>query len=810
MHELRQTFRSLWRDKAFTAMSVVMLALGIGATTAIFSAVNTVVLLSAYPEPDRLFAVEELVPDLADRVGPNSFPVNGGHFEAWRGACDACESLGIARDGVGANLTGDGPPERVRMLLVSHDLLPTLGVSPQFGRGFTPSDDRPGAQRVLLLSEPFWRRRFNADPAVVGQDIRLNGEPRTVIGVLPADFKGLAGDYLSEWSMFTGEFEAVSPLRLDLGGIRGAGNFNYGAVVRLKPGATPEQAADQMNAAIAPFVEQFDREMSVQLRPLDEALVGGAARGLWLLLATVGALLAIVCVNVAALMVVRAERRRREAAVRRALGASAARLAGQAVQEGIALAMIGGAAGLLIANWAIEAITLLAPGDTPRLAQVRLDWTSVRFALGSTVVSGMLAALLPALRFARVPIEGTLRESQASSTSSVARSRSRDLLIAGEVALSAVLLIAAALVGTGLYRLLSVDRGFATENVISFDLTLHPQAYPFRGDSRQRFHDQLLARLEALPGVQEAGFTTKIPLEGSTWLDTITPAEATLPDEERLAAEFRFVSPGYWRAMGVRLIGGRFITPEDRERKVAVISQTAVRKLWPGESAVGKRFKGGPGDDTPWQIVGVVDDVRTIGLDAEPPPIAYLPYSLVQLDAVSYAVRTATDPAALTESIHEAVWAVDEAMPITNLRTMSQVVAKSVARQRFQTMLAAWFAGVALLLASLGIYGVVAYLVARRTNEIGLRMALGAEASGMLRMILIQGLRPAAAGLALGLAGAALLGRFVESLLFGVDSRDPAVFAGVAALLLGSALLACYGPARRAARIDPATALRNQ
>ena len=808
MHEFRQTLRSLWRDKAFTLVAVAMLALGIAATTAIFSVVNTVVLQSSYPEPGRLFAIDEVVPKLAAQFPADAFPVNGHHFEVWREACAVCESFGLMVGvGTGGNLTGEGPPERVSILGVSHDLLPTLGVAPALGRAILPSDDEPGAARVLLLTDAFWRRRFNADPAVVGQDILLNGEPREVIGVLPPTFETVGGEYLEEFQAFQKTFDTLAPARLRYSAIRPYGNFNFGAVVRLKPGATPEQAMDQMNAALRPFVEQFDAEMFARLRPLDEAVLGDTAKALWMLLAAVGGVLLIVCVNLGNLMLVRSERRVRESAVRRALGATTARLLRQSLREGLVLALLGGAAGLLGAYWAVEALIAAAPLDTPRLHAVSIDRYALLFTALTTVAAGLLTSVVPAFRFSRGALAGGLRESQSSSTGSTQRVRTRGLLVAAEVALSAALLVVAGLVGAGFFRLMAVDRGFVTENVLSFDLVLPRQAYPFPEGGR-RFNQALLPKLEALPGVREVGLTTKIPLEGSTWVDGVVREDSTRQAEDRVNTEYRMVSSDYWRAMGVPLIAGRLLTPEDRERKVAVISEGVARKVWPGESAIGKRFLGGPGDKEPWEVVGIVADVRTTGLDKTSMPIAYFPYWLVPLDAVTYAVRTSSDPAALTSAIREAVWAVDPAIPVVNVRTMSEVVRKSVASERFQSQLAAFFAGAALLLAALGIYGVVSYAVARRTNEIGLRMALGAQSSGVLGMVLGQGMRPVLLGLVAGLAGAAAAGRFIQSLLFEVSAYEPAVFAAVAGLLLAVAALACYVPARRAARVDPLTALR--
>ncbi len=811
LREIRLALRSLLRARTFTVIAVATLALGVGSATAIFSVVNTVVLQSSYAESERLFAVEEIVPKLAEQYPSDALPVNAHHFSDWRKACTVCAGMGLFQGGSGANLTGDGSPERVRILGVSHDLLPTLGVTPALGRAILPSDDEPDTPMVVLLTDAFWRRRFQADPAIVGGDIRLNGRPVLVIGVLPPDFKPIAGDYLSDFGIgLQGEYQAVAPARVRYQAFRPFGNFNYGAVVRLLPGATPQQAEQQMSAALQGYSEQFNFDMSVRLRSLDAAILGAAATGWWMLLAAVGVILLIVCVNLGNLMLVRAERRRREAAVRRALGATSVRLVRQMLTEGLVLSAVGGAGGFLLAYWFVEAVALGAPPDTPRIGAVRLDWAAFGFAMATTAAAGALTSIGAAFRFGGVSLQGVLRDSQRTATGSAERVRTRGLLVAGEVALSAVLLVGAGLVGTSFFRLMSVERGFETENVLSFDLVLPPQAYPYDKGSRGQFHDKLLKELAALPGVREAGLTTRIPLEGAVWIDRIAPAGVSRPMEENLATNFRFVSGGYWRAMGVRLLAGRFLGPGDRDRKTAVISADAARKVWPGESAIGRLFTGGPGDAEPWEVVGVVADVRTTGLAESVVPIAYVSYWLRPLDAVSYAVRTAADPAALTATLREAVWEVDPALPLTNIRTMEQVVARSVSQKQFQTALVSLFSLAALALAALGIYGVVSYVVTCRTSEIGLRMALGAESSHVLQLVVRQAMRPVFAGLAVGLGAAVLLGRFVESLLFGITPLDPGVLLASGALLTAVALFACYLPARRAAALDPTAALRSE
>lgn len=805
MYGIRQTLRTLLRERSFALIAILMLALGIGSMTAIFSVVNTVLLESSYPDSERLFVIEEMVPMLAAQYPTDAFPVNGRHFEEWRKACSVCAGMGLLQGGGGANLVGEGPPELLQVLGVSHDLLPTLGVTPRLGRPLSAADDEPGAPDVILLTDAFWRRRFEADPAVVGTDVRLDDRPVTVIGVLPPGFVGVGGAYLHEFGLPNQEYDGVRPLRVRFAAIRPSGNFNYGAVARLKPGATPQQAVDQMNAATSRFSEEFGRDMFARLRPLDEAVLGDVAAGLWLLLAAVGAVLLIVCVNLSNLMLVRAEGRRREAAVRRALGASSLRLHGQMMREGLVLALLGGAAGILVAWWLTEALVLTAPVDTPRLGDVGMDGTTLAFGAAMAVVAGLLMSVLPALRFGGTSVQDTLRETQGTATVSVRRVRSRNVLVAFEVALSGVLLVVAALMGTSFYRLMSVEKGFAAENVLSFDLSLPPQ---LDDSARGALHDQLLTGLAAVPGVRDFGLTNKIPLEGSTWVDSLRPEGTNLPQEEQLITNYRFVSTGYWRAMGIPLLAGRMIDRADRDRRVAVVSEDVARKVWPGENAVGKRFLGGPSDGDPYEVIGIVADVHTARLEEQTMPIAYLSYWAEPSVAVSYAIRTAGDPMMLAAAIRETVWGIDPTLPVTNIRTMDEVVAKSVAQRRFLATLAGLFSATALLLAALGIYGVVSYVVARRTNEIGLRMALGAEARNVVGMVRGQGMRPIFAGLIVGLGVAALLARYLESLLFGVSSHNPLVFAGVAVLLIAVSLLACQIPARRAARVDPTTALR--
>jgi putative ABC transport system permease protein len=782
-----------------------MLALGIGSATAIFSVVNVVLLQSSYSEPERLFVLEELAPDLAARFPTSAIPVNGRHFDEWRKTCTVCESFGLMQLSGGANLVSDdGPPERVRALGVSHDFLQTLGVAPALGRTILPADDVPGAPSVILLSDGFWRRRFAADAGIVGRDILLNGETVTIIGVLPAGFEPVGGDYMGVFGSTNQAPDALRPARIDYAGMPPVGNHNYGAIVRLKPGATPVQAALEMDAAIRPLVEEFRRETSVQLRPVDEAVLGDSADGLWMLLAAVGGVLLIVCVNVANLMFVRVERRGKEAAVRRALGASNFRLIVDVFREGFVLSLVGGLGGLLVAQWAIAGIVLAAPVDLPRLGAVAIDWRVLFFALAATLTSALLISALPGLR--QRSISATLSGSRATEAAPHRRASSRSVLVAVETGLSAVLVIIAALLGSSLFRLLSVDRGFSGQNVLSFDIVLPPQTYPSEGGARQRFQDALLEKLRAHPGVLAAGFSTKLPLEGAVWAETLSAADAVEEEQDRLLANYRFTSPGYWQAMGIALIDGRFLDDADDASRI-VISESAARQIWPGQSAIGKQVVRGSADQI-FEVVGVVSDVKATGLNEADVPIAYLSYDVVPLDGVSYALRASANPHAMADAVRQAVWSIDETLPVTNFRTMAEVVDRSTAEERFQTMLAGIFSAAALLLAALGIYGVVSYSVVKRTKEIGLRMAVGAEAHRIVTMVLGQGIKPILFGLGGGLIGALATARLIESLLFGVSANDPMVLAGAILVLGAAGLAACYVPARRAARIDPMRALK--
>ena len=807
MHEIRQTLRSLWRDKAFSGVAVAMLALGIGATTSVFSIVNGVLLEPlAYEDSGRLYVVHEFSPELADKY-PRLL-VNGRHFHEWRTHCDACESLG-AFFFRSANLSEGGTPVQVDSLVVSHDFLPTIGVQPVLGRGFSAGEDSSSGERVVLIGASLWRNRFAGDPAILGRSITLDAGPATIVGILPESFRFEAGSvYRSgRFSSAPSRFDVVEPLRRDYASLYPAGSHNLGVLLRLSEGATPEHAVAQMDALTLELSRENGMAAFARLTPLAESVVGESRQGLWMLLAAVFAVLLIVCVNLSNLVLARSERRGHDAAVRAALGASRARLLSGAMREGFALAAGGGLLGAVLAHWAIDVLRATAPVELPRLHEVAVDERALVCAAVLTLFSAVAASLIPALRLSKAAPHAALQGSRGSRSASQRSGRLRGLLVGFQAALSAVLLVVAGLLAVSFFRLMAVDKGFETQSIVSFRLSLPSSDYPSPED-RLAFSRSFLSALEQEPGILSAGLTSVLPLSGTSWADAAYTPGRKPPHP---AVDFHFVSADYLQAIGAPLVRGRHLEKADEGRaNVGVVSESLAAMLWPGENPIGKQVRRGFAEDRPMlTVVGVVADIRTTGLVEEAVPTVYEPYWHSAPRRLSFAVRTRSDPAAFASQVSRRLAQIDPALPAGQFRTMSQIVADSASQQRFQAGLATGFAICAALLACLGAYAVVSYTVVRRTNEIGLRLALGAESSSIVSMVLGEGMRPVLGGLAVGLASAAAIGRFIESLLFHVSSNDLVVFAAVAALLLAAALPANYIPARRAARVDPMTALRH-
>jgi putative ABC transport system permease protein len=675
---------------------------------------------------------------------------------------------------------------------VSRDFFALLGVSPILGRTFLTEEEQEGNDRVAIISESLWRSRFQADPALVGKAIVIDGEKHEVAGIVSASFRPL----------YARAAEVFRPLALSRAEAeRRTGNYNYAAIIRVKPGIAAAQALAEINVVQA----RFQNGLKATLIPAHEVVTGRAQAGLWMLAAAVGAVLRIVCVNLANLLLSRMTSRSRESAIRAALGASRVRQFCQVLTESLLLAACGGGLGLIFAAWTIQLLAGASTLDIPRLAEVRLDFGVLAFAFALTLLTGLLFGALPAWHFTRQAPQEALRAGSHTVTTGRRGLRIREALIGLEVGLSATLLIVAGLLATSLTRLLHVDKGFDASRVVTVNVGLAGRLYADPSNC-ERFFDRVLAKLGATPGVQAAGITTTLPSQGDTWNDPIYLEGDGRRREDRHPVNNRYASPGFFRAMNMIILRGRAFDESDRGQSVAVLSEKAAKLLWPADAnPVGRRFIGE--DDKPKVLVGLVAEVRAV-LERDPPATAYYPYWQRPPGAAALVVRTTSSAEAAAPVIRAALRAEDAGLPIQAIRTMDELVDQSVVGRRFQLTLMLAFAGAALLVASLGIYGVVAYSVARRRNEIGIRMALGGGRSQLLWLVLRQGMAPVVFGLAVGVAAALLLGQAIRGLLFGVRPSDPLTIAGVAMVLLTVGALACLVPARRATGRDALEALR--
>lgn len=806
---LRYAFRTLARDRGFAAIALLTLALGIGANTVIFSLINGTLLRAVpFADPDRLVTIAEVVPKLYRQYG--AIPVNGRHFLEWRKNSKTLEQV-AAIDARRLSLTGAGEPEQVGVAYVSADLFPMLGVQPRLGRNFLDEEDQPGHNRVVILSDSLWRRRFSANPSIAGRTITLDGAPHVVVGVMPPDFHFFANHDLHAIASLEAKSDVFRPIAIRGEDLGWQGEYNFMTIAKLKRGVSREQAQAELNVIAAGIQTHFSADDRSELRalitPLQEQITGQARRGLLVLLGAVGAVLLIVCVNLANLMLARATASRRDAAIRAALGATAGDLIWHVLTEALLLSAIGGVLGIAGAYWGTALLLRIAPVTLPRLQEVRVDSVVLGFAVILTLLTGLMFGILPALRLTRTEAADALRSGGRAATEGVRGLRLRSFLVASEVAVSAMLLIAAGLLLHSFVRLLHIDKGFETTRVITAEMMLPGTRYP-DNKARALFYERLLAKIRAIPGVRDAGVVSELPLQAEGWTDMITVEGEHKSIMERPLANFRFVSPGYFQAMGIPLRAGRFIEDRDRNALPAVISETVAKNVFRGEDPIGKHFR--PGDETqgPFEIVGVAGDVRASSLQNAPAMMVYTPYWFRSRLRFSVAAQTTIDPLLAAPALRAAVRAVDSEVPIGEMRTMAQVVSHSIAPRQFQLMLVLLFAVAALILAGLGIYGVVAYMVTQRRAEIGIRMALGARAVDVHAMILRQGLAPVIAGLTVGLAGAFALGRLLSSLLFQVTGHDPATFLSVCATLPAIAAIACFMPSRRAVQADPAAVLR--
>lgn len=806
--DLTLAFRTLSRDRGFAITAVLILALGIGAQAAVFSLVDGVLLRPLeYRDPGRLFVIEEVVPELSTMYP--TLPVNARHYMQWVSRCRSCESIALISNDSDMNLAGTGEPERLAAEKVTANYFSVLGIGAQAGRTFTAEDARFGHEDVVVISDALWHAKFGGDRSVIGRSITLNDRSFTVIGVLPASFRAPAWHALGE--PMREKVDVFQPWPLKESDWGEAGDFDFDAVMRLKPGAAEAQARAELNGIEGQIAAAYTGDERVDLRaklsPLQSVETAQSRSGLMLLLAAVGAVLLIVCANLGNLMLVRALGRTRETAVRLALGAPRGWVLRGVMTESLLLAFAGGTLGIGIAEALVKLLVASAPADLPRLGEVHVDWRVLVFAFGAALISGLFFGLFPAWRMTRVDPQEAMRSGSRGSTESGGRTRFRELLVSLEVALSCLLLIVAGLLLTSFARLEGVDTGYEVQHVLTAQISPSRPRYDEESKRKRLYHD-VIAKLETEPGVTAAGVISILPLNGQLWTDLISLPGETRPLMDRPIASYRPVTPDYFRAMGIRTIQGRTVTEGEEPRKLVVVSRRTAQAVWPGQDPIGKRFRRGDPKDEPYEIIGVVADVRSASLQDAPGLMVYVPYWDRPPYSGSIAVRTAGDPAAMAGAIRHAVWSVDSQLPVSTIETMEQIEGRSLAQKRFQMALLAVFAGSALLLAALGTYGVLAFSVARRTNEIGIRMALGAQTGSILAMVMRRGLAPVAIGIVAGVAGAAALGRLVAGLLFGVSPYDGWTTAGVVGVTLVTAVIACWIPARRATRVDPLSALR--
>jgi putative ABC transport system permease protein len=806
--DVRYGLRALLKEPVVTGVAVLALALGIGGNTAIFSLVNAILLRQLpFRQPEQLVWVSARRPELG------KYPFTLPDFLDYR---DQNRSLdGIAAfANWSANLTDHGDPERMQGLRISANAFRILGVEAAVGRVLLPADDTPGQQRVVVLSHGLWQRRFGADPRIVGQTLTLNDAGYTVVGVLPPQFFFPIRDA-----------EMAIPLAPDADpwrDLRTSVNFLRG-LARLKPGVTREQAEAELTALAERLRRQYPvanaQKLGVTLTPLHEEVVAGFRLALWVLLGAVGVVLLMTCVNLANLALARAAGRRREMTIRTALGATRWRLVQQLTIESLLLAVLGGTAGLFLACFGIDLLLALGPASLPRAAEVGVDFRVLGFTLALSLLAGVIFGLAPAWQATRVNLNDALKES-ARGTGGAQHGRTRGLLVVCEIALSLTLLVGAGVLVRSFLRLQAVDPGFEAKNVLAIRLSLPKTHYPDRA-AATTFYDGLRPRLESLPGVETVGVVSALPLSGvSASIPFTIEGRATAADDQ-LWADYRLVSAGYFRALGIPLLAGRVFDERDTARaaNVALISRNLARRHWADGNPIGAHLLIDDNDHgpRPVEIVGVVGDVKHLSLDGEPAPHIYLPMQQTHEDAVVWLtnnqywlLRTAVDPLTLSAAVRREIQAVDREVPASSIRTMEQYLDASVAPRRFNLWLLTVFAGAALVLAGTGLYGVIACGVAQRRREIGIRMALGAQARDVLTLVIGQGMAMTLGGIALGLAAALALTRLMKSLLFDVSANDPLTFLLTAWLLALVALLACWIPARRAVKVDPLVALREE
>jgi len=813
MNDLRFAFRQLIKSPGFTIVALIALALGIGANTAMFSVVNAILLRPLpFPQSDRLVMIWQTNPEVA-KMGFPLAPTSVPDFQDWRTQAKSFEAIS-ALEGWTANLTGSDEPERLGGARVSANLFSLLQEPPILGRGFVQGEDQLGRNHVVVLSSELWQRRFGGDRSIVGRKLILDQEPYTVVGVMPPGFKFPSETGMPAYMTFGDHCEIWTPFAPSEERVKNRGTHNLAVIGRLKAGVGLTTVQAEMTTLAGRFAQQYpgsNNGWGIELVPLQKQAAVGTERTLSVLMAAVACILLIACANVANLLLARGLGRQKEIAIRRALGASRGRIVRQLLTESVLLALAGGLLGIFFALWGSELLLAIAPANLPRLGEVRIDGGVLLFTLLVSLATGILFGLAPALQSSRIGLSEKLKEGDRGSTAGHARLRNS--LIVSEVALALMLLIAAGLLIESFAHLARVRPGFNPEGILTFNIALPDNPYQDRSKAAA-FFDQIVRRIENLPGVKSAAAGNVLPLSGAEEVDDFQIEGRPAKTGELKTANFRWVTADYFRTLQIPVLRGRSFNGHDTQDapEVAIIDETMARLYFPGKNPIGQRFKA-TNEKKPIfrEIVGIVGDVRHTSLDAKPAPHVYLPEAQQGISLMTVAVRSAApEPSKLLPMVQREIAAVDPNVPIADIRTMEEMAASSVAPWRFTMALLSLFAGVALALASVGIYGVLAYSVNQRRREIGIRMSLGAQRRDVVQLFLSQGLAVTLLGIGIGLGGAWAVTRIMRSLLYAVSPTDPLVFLSVALAFSAVALLASFFPARRAARVNPVIALRSE
>ncbi len=801
MTDLRYAFRQLVKNPGFTAVAILTLALGIGACSAIFSVVNGVLLQPLnYPNAGRLVVLRESQPPQFPEF--STAPAN---YIDWTKQAKSFEQI-TAYTGAQLNLTGDGEPQRLLGLRATANYFDVYGIKPQLGRWFSAEEDAVGKNHVVVLSYPFWQRVFGGAATVIDKQVQLNGEPYTIVGVTPASFS--QERKIDVWTPM-----AFKPSETS-NDARGA---HYVTTLGLlRPGVTVAQADAEMRLIAAQLATQYPKSnkgWTVFVMSVLEYSTSNVRVVLYTLLGAVGCVLLIACANIANLLLARATARHREISIRAALGAGRGRLVRQFLTESVLLAFFGGLAGLILARWGLAALLALAPTTLPRTSNIHLDSMVVAFSAGVSLITGIIFGAAPAWLAAHTDVNEALKQGARGSTEGGARGRFRSALVVLEVAFALVLLGGAGLLARSFMALTHVDPGFIPENATVLRLALPEKKYP-KPEQQKVFVDSLLQQLKALPGMQAVGASQVLPLIGDYSLAFEIEGRPELPESDWPSTTYYAITPDYFRAMGIRLVRGRVFTAQDDARapRVAIINETLARQFFPNEDPIGKRINipnDEPGSQKIWrEIIGIVADVKQSGVDKETTSQSYEPFAQNPFTDVNLVLRTSGPPAAMLSALRPAVYAVDKDQPIGSIRPLEEIMAEKISQQRFAMLLLTVFSAVALVIAAVGIYGVMAYSVVQRTSEIGIRMALGAQTRDVLRLVLSQAGKLVGLGLIVGLLTTFVTSRAIGSILFHTSAHDPFTLTGITFILASVALVACVLPARRATKVDPIVALR--